>query len=257
MADTNTWEQLWRKALELARDLELHSEYGALAAAYLYGELLRSLYSGKRSVSIDEACDRVARRILGRIDFVRDVLEIYAEALGFPGRKKYRVVVDLGCGTGTAIHVCSAILELSCYMVGVDLDLEALRVAKLLAPWSDFIQADARCAPFRSGVADLVFCVGVFHENPSPTPILEEVSRVLVDSGSAVIVDFASSSVLGPVFKIARCSQRAMRMKIEAPYTAKEIIKAATRCGLKITRTSLKEGALVGRIALLATKTQR
>lgn len=69
------------------------------------------------------------------------------------------VVADLGCGTGI-LALGAALLNAS-YVVGIDLDREALRKAllskqKLMLNNVDFVQGDIEHIPLKSGAVDVV-----------------------------------------------------------------------------------------------------
>jgi SAM-dependent methyltransferase len=90
-----------------------------------------------------------------------------------------RIVLDLGCGTGDYLSM----LRGACTPVGVDISLEALRLAPGLR-----VIGSAESIPFRTGSVGGVFGIGMFHSLERPGEMLREVRRVLGADGILILV---------------------------------------------------------------------
>jgi len=90
-----------------------------------------------------------------------------------------RIVLDIGCGTGDYL----ARLTGACTPVGVDISLEALRLAGGLR-----VIGSAESLPFRTGAIGGVFGIGMFHSLERPEEMLREVRRVIGAGGLLILV---------------------------------------------------------------------
>lgn len=90
-----------------------------------------------------------------------------------------RIVLDVGCGTGDYL----ALLGGSCTPVGVDISLEALRLARGLR-----VIGSGDALPFRTGSVGGVYGIGMFHSLERPEEMLKEVRRVLGPGGLLILV---------------------------------------------------------------------
>ena len=102
------------------------------------------------------------------------------------------VVLDHGCGTGAEIAQIAP--EHRGYLVGNDIDLDGLIVAKRLTRKCcktcknvDFVLADSTHLPFTEGQFDFVLSSFVLEHIRKREIALEEIYRVLKDGGCAMI----------------------------------------------------------------------
>jgi SAM-dependent methyltransferase len=86
-------------------------------------------------------------------------------------------VLDLGCGEGRFLPPGG---------IGVDVDLERLRVARTRSP--SVVRADAHALPFRGGVFDTVFANRMLNAAGRVDDVLREVARVLRPDGTLVVL---------------------------------------------------------------------
>lgn len=95
------------------------------------------------------------------------------------------VTVDAGCGTSRwPIYLRRT--GRAC--VGVEISLDACRMARTLDPNMPVAQGDTRHAPVRDGVADAVISLGVVeHEEAGPIEGLRELHRMLKPGGVLVL----------------------------------------------------------------------
>jgi SAM-dependent methyltransferase len=94
--------------------------------------------------------------------------------------------LDVGCGDGMITRYLSERLGRT---VGMDLAMEALRMARGRNPGPTYMAAAAPVLPFRDGAFGLVLDRGTMHLLPRPSwrPYLREVLRVLRPGGRFVL----------------------------------------------------------------------
>ncbi len=97
-----------------------------------------------------------------------------------------KLALDIGCGQGN-------LLKLMCVMcknldtVGVDLNKNELRRAKIKIPKCDFIVAEATFLPFKNSSFDRIACTAVLEHVTDENKALREIWRVLKNGETAVI----------------------------------------------------------------------
>lgn len=84
---------------------------------------------------------------------------------GLLQRHPIRSVLEVGCGQGGNLAPIARVLE-PADVWGVDLNLTALARARENAPGINVVTARARRLPFRDGLVDLAFTVGVLIHQP-------------------------------------------------------------------------------------------
>jgi len=95
-------------------------------------------------------------------------------------------LLDIGCGTGQSRQIYE---EKTSGYVGIDLSLEALRLARRKHPEAAWRLADACRLPFGDSVFDAVAFSSVLHHIPDLQPALSEARRVLKPGGSVFAFD--------------------------------------------------------------------
>ena len=113
-------------------------------------------------------------------------------------------ILDIGCGTGSYTYIVD---REGC--VGVDLDINALRVAKKYCKNSEFMVSSALSLPFRDGIFDVIFMWEVLEEIPVQAEIqaINEINRVLLRNGVFFISfsnDHLLSKLMDPAFVFRR-----------------------------------------------------
>jgi SAM-dependent methyltransferase/uncharacterized protein YbaR (Trm112 family) len=96
----------------------------------------------------------------------------------FPGR----LGLDAGCGFGRHLHYAT---RYGAEMVGLDAS-KAIDVARKNASCdgSHFVQGDLLHPPFRQGVFDFVYCLGVLHHLPDPEAGFRSLQRLAREDGA-------------------------------------------------------------------------
>ena len=90
--------------------------------------------------------------------------------------------LDAGCGFGRHMHQAA---RYGAEMVGLDAS-QAIDVARRNAgsERTHFVQGDLLNPPFRDGVFDLVYCLGVLHHLPEPEAGFRSLQRLCRDGGA-------------------------------------------------------------------------
>lgn len=121
---------------------------------------------------------------------VPDYTKTREHVLSIVPPKKFKKVLDAGCGTG----VCSlALSERGGSVMGLDISRESINTARLLSDKLqqkdnlEFIQGDLLGLPFRNDSFDLVFSWGAIHHTSNPEKALEELVRVLSINGMLIL----------------------------------------------------------------------
>ena len=83
-------------------------------------------------------------------------------------RHAIRSVLEIGCGQGANLKPLAEVLD-PADAWGVDINADALAIARLHAPGVNVVASRARRLPFRDGLVDLAFTVGVLIHQPETT----------------------------------------------------------------------------------------
>jgi ubiquinone/menaquinone biosynthesis C-methylase UbiE len=127
-----------------------------------------------------------------RIKFSRKFSAKYLEKRNF--------VLEIGCGTGSYTRVIDHRGNF-----GLDLDINAIRIAKKYCLNSEFVVGSAMNLPFREESFDLICIWGVFEEVPVGTEkqIMVEVHRTMMSNGAFLLSTYNGhivSKILDPAF---------------------------------------------------------
>jgi len=100
---------------------------------------------------------------------------------------KNKIVLDVGCGTGTLV---SRISEFSKEVIGIDIIEERIEKAKAISRKENvrFHVSDAYSLPLNENSIDVIVSVGVFH-HLELSKITPELKRVLRKGGTIFIID--------------------------------------------------------------------
>jgi pseudaminic acid biosynthesis-associated methylase len=97
---------------------------------------------------------------------------------GLLDRHPIRSVLEVGCGQGANLAPIAHRLEPS-DVWGVDVSVEALERARVHAPGANVVRSPARRLPFRDGLVDLAYTVGVLIHQPEESvgEVVDEIVR--------------------------------------------------------------------------------
>ncbi len=113
----------------------------------------------------------------------------YAAAVARAGIPRGGVVVDVGCGTGRALHALRQAVGPDGAVIAADLTPEMLAAArpKATAARAALVIADARRLPFADASADALFAAGLVNHLPDPEAGLGELARVARPGGLLIL----------------------------------------------------------------------
>lgn len=106
-------------------------------------------------------------------------------ARAFLARHRYRVVLEIGCGSGV---LTQGLAEEASHWCAVDISSALLMLARRRGIPAQFARADAARLPFPSGAFDAVVGDGVLH-HVELEPVLQEIRRVLVPGGGILFFE--------------------------------------------------------------------
>jgi ubiquinone/menaquinone biosynthesis C-methylase UbiE len=102
----------------------------------------------------------------------------YKTVLEFLRNRHFRVLVDVGCGTGTFLKQAQEIYE---YAIGLDLSIKMLRIAmNRKTPNTDYVLASSSSLPLKDSSSDLTVSISTAEaesNHPSFIADLERLSR--------------------------------------------------------------------------------
>jgi len=116
------------------------------------------------------------------------------EKTGFTAAElKGRTILDVGCGTGRYMEVAGAE---GAEVVGVDLSFAVETAVENLKgkPNMHVVQADVFSLPFKPGVFDFIYSIGVLHHTTSTREAFFKLPRLLAPGGSVSIWVYSNES---------------------------------------------------------------
>ena len=146
--------------------------------------------------------------------------------------KKRNFILEIGCGTGSYFSIVD---RRDC--IGLDLNRDAIKIAKKYCLDSRFIIASATNLPFRAEIFDVICMWEVFEEIPKGTEeiIMAEVRRTLRSKAVfllSVSNDHLISKILDPAF-IFQGSRH---------YNLKRLLNLISDCGFSVTECTIRGG---------------
>ena len=116
---------------------------------------------------------------------MRESQEYYARCLALGRPKPGDRVLDVACGGGYLLMEAE---RAGLQPFGIDIADAALARARRFAPRSDLRRGDAEALPYADASFEIVTCLGSLEHFLDPPKALEEMRRVLVPGGRAVVV---------------------------------------------------------------------
>jgi ubiquinone/menaquinone biosynthesis C-methylase UbiE len=108
------------------------------------------------------------------------------------------VVLDVGCGTGTAL---AELAQAGCHVIGTDTSSAMIGVARdRLGPEADLRLGDGTTLPVADASVDLVRISLVLHsvDRGTAVALLRESARALVPGGAVLVIDFGTDGLRFP-----------------------------------------------------------
>ncbi|MUW14971.1 methyltransferase domain-containing protein [Halorubrum sp. CBA1125] len=159
--------------------------------------------------------------------------------LDLPNRRR---VLDVGCGTGELTRVLAAETPAEATVIGVDADLDLLRVAREETDGSAaFLTGDATRLPVSDDAADLVVCQALLINLPDPAAAVRELSRASSRLVAAIEPDNADVRVESTVDAEERLEREAREAYLAGVGTdvalGDRVREAFAAAGLEDVRT--------------------
>lgn len=147
--------------------------------------------------------------------------------------------LDVGCGTGWAVHLAAESVNCNGTFYGVDLSSKMIEKARENFSGMEnfrFIQADSSAIPLDSDHFDAIICTNSFHHYLHPEKVMAEINRLLKSGGRVYILDPTADTWFGKLFDwMGRVAERA-HVKM---YSTEEFKKMFTDAGLMYIRTEV------------------
>lgn len=110
------------------------------------------------------------------------------------GIKEGYTVVDYGCGPGRYVRGFSALVGESGTVYAVDIHNLAIENVKKRIHKYSFgnvtpLLANGYSCPLEKSVADMIFCLDMFHQVNEPTLFFRELHRILKPNGTLILED--------------------------------------------------------------------
>ncbi len=150
---------------------------------------------------------------------------------------KDRIILDLGCGTGTYTRIIAE----HGHVLGIDISKVMLSYAKSKHPSLDLALADARHIPLRAESIDTVVCIGLFEYIERAT-VLEEINRVLNRDGICIIQCPNRYSAIRMPAKII-CKVLGKEYPCKEPSYG-EMLRLFNENGLKMIESRMDDGLI-------------
>ena len=100
----------------------------------------------------------------------------YETVLALLGNRHFRVLVDIGCGTGTFLEKAQEICD---HSIGIDLSTNMLKIAKnRRTPNADFVLASSYSIPLKDDSSDCTVSISTAKAEPTLPMFLADLERV-------------------------------------------------------------------------------
>ena len=144
-------------------------------------------------------------------------------------------VLDAGCGTGDDVRAIAEIVGAAGHVTGVDSSRTMIEEARArgVPANADFVPADAGALPFADGAFDAVRAERLFQHLSVPEPAANELLRVLVPGGTALLLDqdWESLAIAGAARDVTRRIVRAFVDHLANGWAGREARGTLVRAG--------------------------
>jgi ubiquinone/menaquinone biosynthesis C-methylase UbiE len=113
----------------------------------------------------------------------------HARLLKFIGNRRFRMIVDVGCGTGKLLELIAPRSEQG---LGIDLSVQMLKKAKarITNTGVQLVRADASHLPLQDHVADGVASISMTESGPALDEHFHELSRIGTNDATLIMTIF-------------------------------------------------------------------
>lgn len=142
------------------------------------------------------------------------------------------LILEIGCGIGSYTHLIDG---KGCF--ALDLDINAIKIAKKYCTHTGFIVASALNLPFRPGIFDLACIWGVFEEIPRgyEKQIVLEIQKIIKQNANLLLSiygDHIITKIFDPAFIF-----RGVRH-----YNLQKFVHMISECGLMVNEFKVRGG---------------
>jgi len=100
----------------------------------------------------------------------------YETVLGFLGTGQFRVLIDIGCGTGTFLERAHEIYD---HAIGIDLSAKMLRIAtKRKTANTDYVLASSSSLPIKSASSDCTVSISTAKVGSNHSSFISDLKRI-------------------------------------------------------------------------------
>jgi len=121
----------------------------------------------------------ILKDVEGRTQKFKKILSVIQD---FHPETRSLTCIDIGCSSGI---ITSLLGEHFILAIGLDIDQEAVRYARIRSPSSEveFLMGDSMALPFRDGSIDVIVCNHIYEHVPESNRLMDEIHRVLKKDG--------------------------------------------------------------------------
>jgi ubiquinone/menaquinone biosynthesis C-methylase UbiE len=117
--------------------------------------------------------------------------------LEFLGQRRFQVLVDIGCGTGTFLKQAQEIYE---YAIGIDLSRKMLQIAKeRKTPNTDYVLASSSSLPIKNAASDCTVSISTAKAEPDLPRTISGFERIGHEDSFLVFTLFQPPGASNPV----------------------------------------------------------
>jgi ubiquinone/menaquinone biosynthesis C-methylase UbiE len=113
----------------------------------------------------------------------------HAKVLQVLGKRDFKIIIDVGCGTGKLLGLLSARSEVG---LGIDLSVQMINKAKerITNTGIQLVRADASHLPLQDRIADGVISVSMTESGPVLEEHFNELSRIATEDATLILTVF-------------------------------------------------------------------
>jgi ubiquinone/menaquinone biosynthesis C-methylase UbiE len=116
--------------------------------------------------------------------------------LEFLGSRRFQVLIDIGCGTGTFLKQAQEIYD---YAIGIDLSRKMLQIAKRRkTPNTDYVLASSSSLPIRNASSDCTVSISTAKAEPNLPILIAGFERIGREGSVLVFTLFQQPGPLNP-----------------------------------------------------------
>jgi ubiquinone/menaquinone biosynthesis C-methylase UbiE len=119
--------------------------------------------------------------------------------LSLLGLQDNQCFLDIGCGTGWAVHYAASLVKNNGKFYGIDISSKMIEKAEKNYSGCEntyFYKADAVALPFEGDFFNFIICTHSFHHFFSPSKVLNEVYRALKPGGKLYIMELTADGFI-------------------------------------------------------------